>query len=119
MKTIYKPEYETLLRILRDERERKQITQEKLSADLGMHKTYVNKYESGSKRLDILELLQITDKLGTDIYELIRAVRCDTKEDMMEEEPFIHGFARGYLLGAGHGLPEGITTKIAGKYKKK
>ena len=119
MKSIYDPRYETVIRYLRDYRERNKLTQSDLSKALGKHRAYVNKYESGSRRLDLLEMMDVFDELGVSVYEIMKAIRGDTDEALMEHDPFIHGFSRGYLLGKGHDLPGGITTKVVGIFNKK
>ena len=56
------------------------ITQQELSDKLGTPQSFVSKYESGERRLDVVELLQITEVLGIDIFPLIREIQAMVKQ---------------------------------------
>src|ERR1043165_2286808 len=55
-------------------RERAGVKQADLAARLGMPASYLSKIESGTRRLDVIELVQIAEALGTDPAEIVRQV---------------------------------------------
>jgi transcriptional regulator with XRE-family HTH domain len=68
-------EYDALRALLREAREAKRISQESLSQRLGRPITYIGKVETGTRRLDVIELMQICSELESDPVELIRRLR--------------------------------------------
>jgi transcriptional regulator with XRE-family HTH domain len=78
-KTIYSPEQQTLSRLLRDQRHRRGATQVQVAEALGRTQSYVAKYESGERRLDVIELRAICMALGTSLPAFAR--RLDTALD--------------------------------------
>ncbi len=71
---------EKLLVLLRGIRQDKGIRQVELAARLGVPQSFVSKYESGDRRLDILELRQVCDALGTSLQEFIRKLENSLNE---------------------------------------
>ena len=59
----------SLLRMLRLE---SHLTQINLADRLGLPQSYVSKYESGQRRLDILELRHLCRALGIDFIDFTR-----------------------------------------------
>ena len=57
--------------LLRELRHDAGLRQEDLAARLGEPQSFVSKYESGERRLDVLELRQITAVLGVPLAEFI------------------------------------------------
>jgi len=49
------------------------VTQSELAAGLGRPQSFVAKYESRERRLDVAEYVGIARKLGADPYKLLRA----------------------------------------------
>jgi transcriptional regulator with XRE-family HTH domain len=49
----------------------KELTQTELAARLGQPQSYVSKYESGERRLDLPELRAIASALGGNLQQLI------------------------------------------------
>lgn len=60
--------------MLRAARGRASLTQEDLARRLGRRQQFVSKYESGERRLDFIEVLDVARALGLDPNDLIRAV---------------------------------------------
>ena len=58
-----------LLRVLRAEAG---MTQAELAARLGVPQSVISKYESGERRLDILELRQVCKALGIGLADFVR-----------------------------------------------
>lgn len=63
-KSIYTREYEILLRLLRDARERAGVTQIELAERLSQTQSFVSKVERGDRRLDLVQLRTILASLG-------------------------------------------------------
>ena len=66
-KSIYTPEHQTLIELLRELRANASLTQEDVAARIGRHQPFVSGYESGQRRLDVVELATIAQALNTDI----------------------------------------------------
>ena len=63
-KTIYSVEYRRLVQQLRARREELGLTQAALSAALGWPQQRLSAIEAGARRLDVLEYLHLTARLG-------------------------------------------------------
>jgi transcriptional regulator with XRE-family HTH domain len=70
-KSIYTREYEILLRLLRDARERSEFTQVDLAERLGQTQSYVSKIERGQRRIDVVQLRSILLVLGIRLAEFV------------------------------------------------
>ena len=66
-KSVFSNEYHIFRELLRDLRNRKDVTQAQLSAALGMAQSFVSKYEMGERRLDFIEVVRICGQLGIGI----------------------------------------------------
>lgn len=51
------------------------LTQAELAGELNRPQSYVSKYECGERRLDVIEFLEITESLGADAVDLLRALQ--------------------------------------------
>ena len=71
-KTIHTPEYRLLIQLLRQLRTQAGLRQKELADMLGKPQSYVSKYESGERRLDVVELRQICQALGVTLPEVIQ-----------------------------------------------
>ncbi len=58
--------------LLRQVRNEARLRQADLAARLGQPQSFVSKYESGERRLDILELRGVCQALGISLQEFIR-----------------------------------------------
>jgi transcriptional regulator with XRE-family HTH domain len=63
--------------LLRQLRLRAGLTQVHLAASLGRSQSFVTKYESGRRRLDIVELAQVCAGLGVDLEECVRLFKAE------------------------------------------
>jgi transcriptional regulator with XRE-family HTH domain len=61
-----------MLELLIDARKQAQLTQTQLAAQLRKPQSFVSKYERGERRLDVIELLDVCQRLGADPHKLIR-----------------------------------------------
>ncbi len=63
---------ERLQALLKRIRQDKGIRQIELAERLGVPQSFISKYESGDRRLDVLELRQVCDAIGISLQEFIR-----------------------------------------------
>ena len=63
---------EKLLILLKEIRQKKGIRQVELAAQLDVPQSFISKYESGERRLDILELRQICQLIGVSLDDFIQ-----------------------------------------------
>ena len=63
---------EKLQALLKRIRQNKGIRQIQLAEKLGVPQSFVSKYESGDRRLDILEIRQMCKKLGISLEDFVR-----------------------------------------------
>jgi transcriptional regulator with XRE-family HTH domain len=60
--------------MLAEIRETKGVTQAELARRLGRPQSYVSKYESGERRLDVIEFMEVAHAMGCDPEGLVRAL---------------------------------------------
>lgn len=68
----YSSKEETLRRLLRDRRIEVGLRQEDLAEKLGVHQSFVSKYESGERLLTFVETINICKALGLDPNSLLK-----------------------------------------------
>jgi len=51
------------------------MTQAELAARLGQHQSFVARLESGQRRIDVVEFLELSEILGFDAAEAIEAIK--------------------------------------------
>ncbi|GAB3428621.1 helix-turn-helix domain-containing protein [Flindersiella endophytica] len=66
-KSIYSAEYRRLCELLRELRGEAGLTQVQVAQRLEVPQSFVSKYESGERRLDVIELWHVTQALGVPI----------------------------------------------------
>lgn len=71
MDTIYDPDYVSLIERLKVIREEAGLTQAQLGERLGKDQTFVSKYESRERRLDVLELRNICKALDAPFLQVL------------------------------------------------
>ena len=74
MKHLHSERNHDLRRRLRDAREKAGQTQAGLALALGRHQSFVSKYETGERRLDVLEFADVCNELGIDPVHLLACV---------------------------------------------
>jgi transcriptional regulator with XRE-family HTH domain len=70
--SLHTTRYRFLRDFLTEARKSQGLSQEALAEKLGRLQTFVSKYERGERRLDVVELLDVTDALQLDASKLIR-----------------------------------------------
>ncbi len=68
------PQHDELRRLLLERRQRARLTQRELAARLGWDHKVISKLENGSKRLTVLELIEIARALGFDAPAALRRI---------------------------------------------
>ena len=63
-----------LAQLLTEAREAAGLTQVQLALRLRRPQSFVSKVESGERRIDVIELLEIADEVGADVGNLIRSL---------------------------------------------
>jgi transcriptional regulator with XRE-family HTH domain len=70
--TKIEKQYERFRELITEARKSAGLTQVEVAARLKQHQSYVSKYESGVRRLDVVEYIQVAKAVGFDPAELIR-----------------------------------------------
>ena len=71
-KSISSSKHKTVLELLRNIREEAGLRQIDVSERLNQPQSFVSKYESGERRLDLLELELVCSACETDLSEFVR-----------------------------------------------
>jgi len=74
-RSVFTDDYKLFLRLLVDGRKRAGLTQAELAHALARPQSYVSKFERGERRIDVVELLDITAALGTDPANFVRRLQ--------------------------------------------
>ncbi len=71
---------QAIANVLRELREDKGLSQEQLSFDAELHRTYISQLERGLKSVTVKTLLRITDVLGVELHIFIKKVSDEYKK---------------------------------------
>jgi predicted transcriptional regulator len=71
-KVISKTEQMILQKLLRDVRKEANLSQQELAIRLGKPQSFVSKYESGERRLDIIELYQVCQAIQISLADFTK-----------------------------------------------
>lgn len=71
-KSIYSKEQERLQNLIREIRLEAGLTQEQLAKCLGKPQSFISKYESGERRLDVIEIGEICKTLGISLLQFVK-----------------------------------------------
>jgi transcriptional regulator with XRE-family HTH domain len=69
---------ERFLSLLREKRRAAGLRQADLARKLGQPQSFVSKYESGERRIDVFELGEICKTLGLTLVDFVRELEEDT-----------------------------------------
>lgn len=70
-KSIYSAAYQRLCALLREIRTEAGLTQVQVAQSLDEPQSFVSKYESGERRLDVVELRRVAEALGTTLTAVV------------------------------------------------
>lgn len=71
-KSIYSAEYRRLCVVLRELRHEAGLTQVQVATRLNVPQSFVSKYESGERRLDLIELRHVAHALQTSVEDVLQ-----------------------------------------------
>lgn len=74
VKTLGSPQHKALIAALIAKREAVGMTQTELAAALGEYQSFVARLESGQRRVDVIELIQLARILHFDASSIVREV---------------------------------------------
>ena len=69
---VHDVRYLRAIELLRTARNLARVTQVELAAKLGKRQQFVSKYESGERRLDVIEYVDVAEALGMSVDEMLR-----------------------------------------------
>lgn len=72
MKTIDNSDYKVFIELLKEARISRNITQIELAKRLGTDQTYISKYETLERRLDLSELRAICKAIGISLTKFVQ-----------------------------------------------
>ncbi|MDZ7881785.1 MAG: helix-turn-helix transcriptional regulator [Mycobacterium sp.] len=67
-------EYQRLCALLRQLRRDADLTQVEVAERLGVPQSFVSKYETGERRLDVIELGHVAAAIGATLHEVVRLI---------------------------------------------
>ena len=70
-KSLYSEQYQQLCALLRELRRGARLTQVEVATRLGVPQSFVSKYESGERRLDVIELRHVAEAIGTNLENVV------------------------------------------------
>ncbi|MCZ7448354.1 helix-turn-helix transcriptional regulator [Rhizobium rhizogenes] len=73
-KTLGTKRHQALIALLIEKREAKGLTQTDLAAKLGEYQSFVARLESGQRRVDVIEFLELSEILGFDAAQALSAI---------------------------------------------
>ena len=71
-KSIYTTEYGVLVELLRELREKADVSQVEMAERLATSQSFVTKYERGERRLDVIQLRTICRALDRPLADVVR-----------------------------------------------
>lgn len=74
-KTLGSKRHKALIAMLIEEREAADMTQTELADALGQYQSFVARVESGQRRVDVIEFLEIANAIGFDPRKIIRKLQ--------------------------------------------
>lgn len=80
-KTLRSPRHVRLVQLVVDKRREAGMSQSDLAEALGRYQSVVAAIESGGRRVDVVEFLELAEVVGFDPYEILREVAETAQED--------------------------------------
>lgn len=79
-KSIYSEQQEALVKLLRQIRIEKGLTQLDLANILGQPQSFISKYESGERRIDLIELKFLCNAFGISLIDFVNRFEGEQNE---------------------------------------
>ncbi|MGL5448052.1 MAG: helix-turn-helix domain-containing protein [Rhabdaerophilum sp.] len=73
-KTLGTEQHKALIAMLIAKREAARLTQTQLAEALGEYQSFVARLESGQRRVDVIELIQLAKVLSFDASQMVKAI---------------------------------------------
>jgi len=73
-KTLGSERHKALIALLTAKREAAGLTQVELATKLGEYQSFVARLESGQRRVDVVEFLELSELLGFDAVEALQTI---------------------------------------------
>ena len=74
-RTLGSPRQEALRRLLVAEREKAGLSQQELAEELKQHQSLVARIESGQRRIDVVEFLELAEVIGFDPARAVQKIK--------------------------------------------
>jgi len=74
-KSLHSPRHQAIATALAEQRRAAGMTQAQLARALGRHQPFIANIESGERRVDLSELMDIADIIDLDVEALVRTLR--------------------------------------------
>lgn len=74
-KSLYSEGQQFIAKALADQRRRKGLSQAQVARALGRHQPFIANIESGERRVDLVELMDLAEVIDLDLDALIAAMR--------------------------------------------
>ncbi len=74
-RTIQSPRHEALRALIVAERKRAGLTQADVARRLGRYQSFIATLESGQRRIDVVEFIELAEAIGFDPGKALRRVR--------------------------------------------
>ncbi|GLS28380.1 Helix-turn-helix [Mesorhizobium albiziae] len=78
VKTLGTQRHRSLIALLIERREASGLTQSELAAKLGQYQSFVARLESGQRRVDVIEFIELAEILRFDASAVIRTLAAET-----------------------------------------
>lgn len=75
VKTLGTERHKALIALLIEKREAAGLTQSDLAAKLGEYQSFVARLESGQRRVDVVEFLELAEALGFDAPSFVKRIQ--------------------------------------------
>ncbi len=79
LKSIHSTEQAALRKVVRESRLQAGMTQAQLADRLKLPQSFVSKYESGERRLDVLELRRVCVALNISLVDMVQQIERELK----------------------------------------
>ncbi|MGJ4993744.1 helix-turn-helix domain-containing protein [Bradyrhizobium sp. HKCCYLS3077] len=73
--TLQSPRHEALRAFIVEKRKKAGLTQAEVAAKLGRYQSFIANVESGQRRIDVVELIDIANAIGFDPREAIKRLK--------------------------------------------
>jgi transcriptional regulator with XRE-family HTH domain len=80
-RSVFTEHYRYFLQLLIQERKNAGLSQQQLANKLNRPQSYISKYECGERRLDVIELLEVSEAIGFNVITLIQKLKTFMKEN--------------------------------------